>query len=101
MLYARERLVRAMDARLAALDALIMPTTGIVAPTIDEVADPEVFAARNAMLLRNTSIGNFFDLCGISLPLPAPLPVGLMLLSRNGHDHALLRIAAAVESLLG
>jgi aspartyl-tRNA(Asn)/glutamyl-tRNA(Gln) amidotransferase subunit A len=53
------------------------------------------------MLLRNTSIGNFFDLCGISLPLPAPLPVGLMLLSRNGHDHALLRIAAAVESLLG
>jgi aspartyl-tRNA(Asn)/glutamyl-tRNA(Gln) amidotransferase subunit A len=101
MLYARERLVRAMDARLAALDALIMPTTGIVAPTIAEVADPEVFAARNAMLLRNTSIGNFFDLCGISLPLPAPLPVGLMLLSRNGHDHALLRIAAAVESLLG
>jgi aspartyl-tRNA(Asn)/glutamyl-tRNA(Gln) amidotransferase subunit A len=101
MLYARERLVRAMDARLAALDALIMPTTGIVAPTIAEVADPEVFAARNAMLLRNTSIGNFFDLCGISLPLPAPLPVGLMLLSRNGRDHALLRIAAAVESLLG
>ena len=101
MLYARERLVRAMDARLAALDALIMPTTGIVAPTIAEVADPEVFAARNAMLLRNTSIGNFFDLCGISLPQPAPLPVGLMLLSRNGRDHALLRIAAAVESLLG
>jgi aspartyl-tRNA(Asn)/glutamyl-tRNA(Gln) amidotransferase subunit A len=99
MLYARERLVRAMDARLATLDALIMPTTGIVAPTIAEVADAEVFAARNAMLLRNTSIGNFFDLCGISLPLPAPLPVGLMLLSRNGHDHALLRIAAAVESL--
>ena len=100
MLYARERLVRAMDRRLAGLDALIMPTSGIVAPTIAEVADPKIFAARNAMLLRNTSIGNFFDLCGISLPLPAPLPVGLMLLSRNGADHALLRIAAAVEKLL-
>jgi aspartyl-tRNA(Asn)/glutamyl-tRNA(Gln) amidotransferase subunit A len=99
MLYARERLVRAMDARLAGLDALIMPTAGIVAPTIAEVADPEIFAARNAMLLRNTSIGNFFDLCGVSLPLPAPLPVGLMLLARNGHDHALLRVAAAVEKL--
>jgi len=99
MLYARERLVRAMDRRLAGLDALIMPTAGIVAPTIAEVAEPEVFAARNSMLLRNTSIGNFFDLCGISLPLPAPLPVGLMLLSRNGTDHALLRIAAAVEKL--
>jgi aspartyl-tRNA(Asn)/glutamyl-tRNA(Gln) amidotransferase subunit A len=99
MLHARKRLVRAMDARLGGLDALVMPTTGIVAPTIAEVASPDVFAARNAMLLRNTSIGNFFDLCGISLPLPAPLPVGLMLLARNGHDHALLRIAAGVETL--
>jgi aspartyl-tRNA(Asn)/glutamyl-tRNA(Gln) amidotransferase subunit A len=99
MLYARERLVRAMDRRLAGLDALIMPTAGIVAPTIAEVADPEIFAARNAMLLRNTSIGNFFDLCGVSLPLPAPLPVGLMLLAGNGPDHALLRIAAGVEKL--
>ena len=95
------RLVRAMDrAALTALDALVMPTTAIVAPTIAEVADPEIFARRNAMLLRNTSIGNFFDLCGISLPLPAKLPVGLMLLARNGHDHALLRIAAAVEKVL-
>jgi aspartyl-tRNA(Asn)/glutamyl-tRNA(Gln) amidotransferase subunit A len=99
MLYARERLVRAMDHRLAGLDALIMPTTGIVAPTIAEVTEPQVFAARNTMLLRNTSIGNFFDLTGISLPLPAPLPVGLMLLGRNGSDHTLLRIAAAVETL--
>jgi aspartyl-tRNA(Asn)/glutamyl-tRNA(Gln) amidotransferase subunit A len=96
MLYARERLVRTMDRRLATLDALIMPTSGIVAPAIAEVANADVFAARNAMLLRNTSLGNFFDLCGISLPLPTKLPVGLMLLARNGHDHALLRIAAAV-----
>jgi aspartyl-tRNA(Asn)/glutamyl-tRNA(Gln) amidotransferase subunit A len=100
MLYARERLVRAMDLRLAMLDALIMPTAAIVAPTIAEVANPETFAARNAMLLRNTSIGNFFDLCGISLPLPASLPVGLMLLARNGQDRMLLRIAAALEKML-
>jgi aspartyl-tRNA(Asn)/glutamyl-tRNA(Gln) amidotransferase subunit A len=99
MLHARERLVRAVDRRLAGFDALVMPTAGIVAPTIAEVADPEIFAKRNAMLLRNTSAGNFFDLCGISLPLPAKLPVGLMLLARNGHDRTLLRIAAAVEKL--
>ena len=66
----RARLVRAMDARLAALDVLVMPTTAIVAPTIAEVADPKVFAARNMALLRNTNIINFFDLCAISLPLP-------------------------------
>jgi aspartyl-tRNA(Asn)/glutamyl-tRNA(Gln) amidotransferase subunit A len=100
MVHERARLVRAMDARLAGLDVLIMPTAPIVAPTIAEVADPKVFAARNIMLLRNTSIGNFFDLCAISLPLPAALPVGLMLLARNGHDRGLQRIAAAVEELL-
>ena len=97
----RERLVRALDRRLAGTDALVMPTTAIVAPTIAEVADPKVFAARNFMLLRNTAIGNFFDLCAISLPLPAALPVGLMLLARNGQDRMLLRIAAAVEKLFG
>jgi aspartyl-tRNA(Asn)/glutamyl-tRNA(Gln) amidotransferase subunit A len=95
----RSRLVRAMDARLASLDALIMPTTAIVAPTIAEVADEKVFAVCNSAVLRNPSIGNFFDLCGISLPLPAPLPVGLMLVARNGHDHRLLRIAAATSQL--
>ena len=100
MLYARERLVRAMDRRLSGLDALIMPTAGIVAPKIADVADPEIFAKSNMMLLRNTSVGNFFDLCGISLPLPAKLPVGLMLLSRNGADQMLLRIAAGVEASL-
>ena len=96
---ARRRLVRALDRRLAGTDALVMPTTAIVAPTIAEVADPKVFAARNFMLLRNTAIGNFFDLCAISLPLPAALPVGLMLLARNGQDRMLLRIAAAVAAL--
>ena len=97
---ARERLVRALDRRLAGTDALVMPTTAIVAPTIAEVADPKVFAAPNFMLLRNTAIGNFFDLCAISLPLKAALPVGLMLLARNGQDRMLLRMAAAVAELL-
>ena len=71
----------------------------IVAPTIAEVADPKTFGARNAALLRNPSIANFFDLCAVSLPLPAPLPVGLMLVARNGEDRMLLRIAAAVEQV--
>ena len=96
----RHRLVAAMDARLAELDALIMPTTTIAAPTIAEVDDPKVFAVRNAALLRNTSMVNFFDLCAISLPLPASLPVGLMLVARNGQDHGLLRIADAVMRVL-
>ena len=102
MMRARARLVGLMDARLIGLDALIMPTTSIVAPTIAEVADPKVFTVRNAALLRNTAIINFFDLCAVTLPIPdAPptTPVGLMLVGRNGEDRQLLRMAAAVELL--
>jgi aspartyl-tRNA(Asn)/glutamyl-tRNA(Gln) amidotransferase subunit A len=99
MMSERGKLVGAMDARLGSLDALIMPTTAIVAPTIAEVADTKVFAACNAAVLRNPSIVNFFDLCAISLPLPAPMPVGLMLVARNGQDRRLLCIAAATAQL--
>ena len=102
MVNERTALIAAMDERLADIDVLLLPTTPIVAPTIEEMTPPDVFARKNAMLLRNTSIWNFFDCCAISLPLPRDggLPVGLMLVVRNGHDHRLFRIAAAVERLL-
>ena len=46
------------------------------------------------------AIVNFFDLCAVSLPLPRrALPVGLMLIARNGQDRRLLRIAAAAMQL--
>jgi aspartyl-tRNA(Asn)/glutamyl-tRNA(Gln) amidotransferase subunit A len=98
----RAMLVRAMDDRIAGFDALILPTTPIVAPRIAEVATPEAFAAKNMTLLRNTSLVNFFDLCAISLPLPrgSGLPVGLMLAARNRADWRLLRIATSIERLL-
>lgn len=97
----RAGLIRAMAERLADLDVLVMPTTATVAPRLDEVANPKSFMARNALLLRNPTIVNFFDCCAISLPLPRDggLPTGLMLIARNGHDRHLLRIAAAVERL--
>lgn len=97
----RARLIRAMDERLADLDALLLPATATVAPRFDEVADPKSFLTRNALLLRNTTIGNFFNLCGVCVPIPRAggMPCGLMLLARNGHDRRLLRIAAAIERL--
>jgi aspartyl-tRNA(Asn)/glutamyl-tRNA(Gln) amidotransferase subunit A len=101
MVRERAQLIRAMDARLADLDVLALPTTPIVAPSMAEVAAADDFARKNAMVLRNTVIVNFFDLCAISLPLPRAggLPAGLMLVARNGHDHRLFRIAAAIEKL--
>ena len=103
MVNERAALIRAMDARLADIDVLAMPTTPIVAPTLDEVTVQDEFFRKNAMLLRNTSIWNFFNCCAITLPLPREggLPTGLMLVVRNGQDRRLFGIAAAVERLLG
>ena len=101
MVQERLRLIRAMDARMGGLDALIVPTVPIVAPRLDEVATLESFGQKNMLLLRNTSMMNFFDLCAISLPLPRGqgLSAGLMVVARNGQDDHLFRIAAAVERL--
>jgi aspartyl-tRNA(Asn)/glutamyl-tRNA(Gln) amidotransferase subunit A len=101
MVRERTSLIRSMDGRLADIDVLALPTTPIVAPTMQEVAAADDFARKNAMLLRNTVIVNFFDLCAISLPLPREggLPTGLMLVARNGQDQRLFRIATAVERL--
>ncbi len=100
MIAERGRLVRAMDERMASLDALVMPTTAICAPNMSEVATAETFSHKNMLLLRNPALVNFFDLCAISLPIPGTvLPVGLMLVARNGHDRKLFSIAAAVEQL--
>jgi aspartyl-tRNA(Asn)/glutamyl-tRNA(Gln) amidotransferase subunit A len=101
MVRQRACLIRLMDERLADLDVLALPTTPMVAPTMQEVAPADEFARKNAMLLRNTVIVNFFDLCAIALPLPREggLPTSLMLVARNGQDHRLFRIAAAVERL--
>ena len=102
MLAERRRLVEAMDGALAELDALVLPTTPIVAPRQDEVLTLETFSGKNRLLLRNTSMVNFFDLCAISLPLPrhGGLPTGLMLVARRGQDRGLFEAAAAVERVL-
>jgi aspartyl-tRNA(Asn)/glutamyl-tRNA(Gln) amidotransferase subunit A len=96
---ARAALIPAMDLIIEEFDAIIMPTTKIVAPLLSESTTPEGFAAKTALLAGNTGIVNFFDLCAISLPIPRAggLPVGLMLIARNGYDRRLLRIASAVE----
>jgi aspartyl-tRNA(Asn)/glutamyl-tRNA(Gln) amidotransferase subunit A len=101
MVAERVRLIKMMDAQLADLDALLLPTTPIVAPLLSDLETSDGWGLQNALLLRNTSIGNFFDLTAISVPMPGEigLPAGLMLMARNGHDTRLMRIAAAVERL--
>ena len=65
------RLVQAMDARHGAISTRwCCRRRRSSRPSIAEVAEPDEFGRKNALLLRNTNPVNFFDLCAISLPLP-------------------------------
>ncbi|TWS99605.1 amidase [Reyranella sp. CPCC 100927] len=99
MVRQRRSLIAAMDARLGPLDVLALPTIPFVAPAMAALLeDDALFMRTHALLVRNTIIANQFDLTAISLPLPAPQPIGFMLLARRNHDHRLLRIAASAEA---
>ena len=102
MIRDRADLVRAMDEVLAPYDALIMPTSPLVAPVITDVLSSlDVFMPKTLALIRNPIIANFFDLCSISLPAPTDgLPVGIMVTARHGHDKRLLAMAAGIEAVL-
>lgn len=95
-------LIASMDAQLREVDALIMPTTPIVASRIEDLRDYQAYLAANRAMLRNAGMANFFDLCAISIPVPgvAGLPVGVMLVARNGHDRRLFQMSQAVEEWL-
>src|ERR1044072_3083544 len=93
-------LIRTMDAQASAFDACVLPTTPTAAPTIAEMQHSSTFNTKNMLMLRNTSTWNFFDMCAISIPIPGSgLPVGLMLVARNGHDRRLFEVAAGIERL--
>jgi len=102
LLAARADLIKRVSAVTANYDAVIMPTCAIAAPTLDEVSTPEGFTRKNMLLLRNTSVGNFLDRCGISLPCHAAgeLPVGLMLMGEAMADKRVLGMARSVAPVI-
>jgi len=99
---ARNALLGQLDRALADFDALVLPTVAFLAPMIADVQDEADFMRVNALVLRNTSVFNFYDLPALSLPLPraGKLPVGLMVVGRRNADRELLAIGAAIEALL-
>lgn len=102
LLARRADLQRRVSAITSNYDAVIMPTCATVAPTLDEVATSDGFVKKNMLLLRNTSVGNFLDRCGISLPCHAAgeLPVGFMLMGETMADRRLLALARSVAPVV-
>ncbi|MDA5636103.1 MULTISPECIES: amidase [Rhizobium/Agrobacterium group] len=104
ILEARERMTVAFSGMVGRHELLVSPTlphvAAKVAPLID---DDDAFFSMNAKTLRNTQIGNFFDLCGVSIPCgtgEAEMPVGLLLSGLHGTDDHLLGVAMAAEEIV-
>ncbi|MDG2284693.1 MAG: amidase [Alphaproteobacteria bacterium] len=84
-------------------DALLMPTTPIVAPPITELsASNEAYHGANMLMLRNPSFGNFLDRCGTSLPIhrAGDAPVGMMVMGETMGDAKTLEVSAGIEAAL-
>lgn len=102
IVHARAALTAAVAAVAASFDALVLPTTPIVAPRFDEIADQAGFGRANALALRNPSIINFLDRCALSVPMQRAdeLPSGLMIVGEHMADARLFAVGMAIEAAL-
>ncbi|MTI42410.1 aspartyl-tRNA(Asn)/glutamyl-tRNA(Gln) amidotransferase subunit A [Roseibium hamelinense] len=82
-------------------DILLLPTTPILPPEIDSLKDDATFNRLNLLALRNPSLVNVADGCGIALPFEHQNCVlSAMLIAPHGRDETLLACAKAVEAAL-
>ncbi len=87
-------------ARVAAYDAILLPTSPILPPNIDRLLhDPDYYVTENLLALRNTRIGNMMDACVVTLPTSEP-SCGVSLMGPAGQEERLLLIARAAEKAL-
>lgn len=91
----RRRLIAHVQATLADVDVILSPTTPLVAPLVEDAADP----ALAPRIVANTRLGNVVGLPAISIPVATDgPPVGLQIL--GAADPALLGAVAAIEPVV-
>jgi len=95
------RLRDSFAARTDGIDAFLVPSTMLPArPVVAVDATPESYARFNADYLRNTSIGNRLEWCGLSVPCGFTadgLPVGMTIHAPAMHEHVALRVGHAYQ----
>lgn len=83
------------------VDALLCPTTMVPALPVEEVdRSIESYSEANLKCLRNSSIGNVLNLCGLSVPCgftSKGLPVGLTIYAKPFDEATVLRIGHAFQ----
>ena len=91
---------QAWRARVAAFDAVILPTSPILPPDARRLmTDDSYYVTENLLALRNTRIGNLMDACALTLPTSQP-SCGISLMAGPGEEARLLRLGAAAERAL-
>lgn len=99
----RARLERAVVADLGR-DILALPTVAITAPSIAALdADNDFFAQTNLLALRNTMLGNYLGMPGVSIPAGHATngaPIGVLFSMPHSSDMDLLNHCHAIESSL-
>jgi aspartyl-tRNA(Asn)/glutamyl-tRNA(Gln) amidotransferase subunit A len=93
----RQEAIRSFQPILDAYDVIVLPATPLPPVPLENV-DEAVFP-----MSRFTRIGNYLDLCGLSIPVasgPGGLPVGLQVLAGTGRDADLLAFGDHVEDVV-
>ena len=100
---ARVRLMATTAAKIGTA-IVLCPTTATTAMEIGPLeADQDVFFRHNGLTLRNTSLGNFLDWCGVSIPNGTDedgMPTGFLLSAPSGQDTALMAAALGCEEII-
>jgi aspartyl-tRNA(Asn)/glutamyl-tRNA(Gln) amidotransferase subunit A len=90
---------------------MLMPTTPIPAPELEPLmADKSLFHKVNLMTLRNTTLGNIFNLPGVAMPMNSARmnsaqmkdhrPTSLLVSTHAGRDDQLIEVARICEDIL-
>ena len=99
--YAARQLRAKAANTLKDIDALLVPTTPIPAKPVAEIdTDMNTYLAHNLLYLRNTSIGNVLNFCGLSVPCgftESGMPIGLLIYGKAFEEDLILRIGHAYQ----
>jgi aspartyl-tRNA(Asn)/glutamyl-tRNA(Gln) amidotransferase subunit A len=98
----RRSFIARVTERLAPFDAFVFATVPAVAPPLEACAEDDEYGRLNLLMLRNPTVVNLLDGCGISVPIQedGEAPSGLTIAALGDQDDKLLRVAAWVEERL-
>ncbi|WP_068034016.1 amidase family protein [Psychrobacter sp. P11G5] len=103
ILRARARLIQ-KNRQLLGDQIILFPTTPITAPELKPLEqNDDLYIYTNALMLRNTALGNFLDWCGVALPNGIDenqMPTSILLSMSGGRESDLLAAALSIENLL-